>query len=212
MNSNFGEKYPGMHEKMSKTFSYCSDVWQETFPQNQAKAKKKLDQRKERARLAKELEEKMSKMTPEELDAYMESIPEWKRGALVVTEGGQELEQEEVQGIFKRVRSKLGDKVKNTKIAKDFYEEQGETIENAKKEYAEFKASAREQLDASHNPMIRGTAMAYDKIRDDTGQAKAITAMRKYDPEFVFEDLHFEVDEVFREFYVNYLDGNKEYI
>jgi len=26
-------------------------------------------------------------MTPEELDAYWESIPEWKRGALVVTNG-----------------------------------------------------------------------------------------------------------------------------
>ena len=34
--------------------------------------------------LVDKLEEKMKDMTPEELDAYMESIPEWKRGALVV--------------------------------------------------------------------------------------------------------------------------------
>lgn len=29
-------------------------------------------------------------MTPEELDAYYESIPEWKRGALVVGETEEE--------------------------------------------------------------------------------------------------------------------------
>jgi hypothetical protein len=30
------------------------------------------------------LEQKAEEMTPEELEAYMETIPEWKRGALVV--------------------------------------------------------------------------------------------------------------------------------
>jgi len=30
------------------------------------------------------LEAKAEAMTPEELEAYMETIPEWKRGALVV--------------------------------------------------------------------------------------------------------------------------------
>jgi hypothetical protein len=30
------------------------------------------------------MEEKAASMTPEEMEAYMESIPEWKRGALVV--------------------------------------------------------------------------------------------------------------------------------
>jgi hypothetical protein len=28
----------------------------------------------------------MKEMTPEQLDAYMQAIPEWKRGALVVTD------------------------------------------------------------------------------------------------------------------------------
>jgi hypothetical protein len=54
--------------------------------------------------------------------------------------------------------------------------------------------------------------MAVDTVRADTGQAKAITAMKKYDPEFKFEDMHFEAEEVFKEFYCNFLDGNKEYI
>jgi hypothetical protein len=44
-----------------------------------------MDERRERARVAKEHQEKMKNMSQEELDAYMESIPEWKRGALVVS-------------------------------------------------------------------------------------------------------------------------------
>lgn len=36
--------------------------------------------------------------------------------------------------------------------------------------------------------------------------------MKKYDPHFDFNALHYEVEEVFREFYCNYLDGNKEYV
>jgi hypothetical protein len=54
--------------------------------------------------------------------------------------------------------------------------------------------------------------MAYDKIRADTGQAKAVSAMKRYDPEFDFLSMQYEVEEVFREFYCNYLDGNKEYV
>jgi hypothetical protein len=35
------------------------------------------------AKLARESEEQMAKMTPEEIEAMEESIPEWKRSALV---------------------------------------------------------------------------------------------------------------------------------
>jgi hypothetical protein len=34
--------------------------------------------------LLKDLERKTAELSPEELEAYMQSIPEWKRGALVV--------------------------------------------------------------------------------------------------------------------------------
>jgi len=36
--------------------------------------------------------------------------------------------------------------------------------------------------------------------------------MEKYDPEFNFLEMHFEVEEVFREFYCNFLDGNMDYV
>lgn len=114
--------------------------------------------------------------------------------------------------MFRRIRSKLGEKVSNTTLVKDFYEKEGERIDWAKKEYAEFRGDLREQVDASHNPLIRGSAMAYDKARADTPMARAIMEMKKYDPHFDFNGLHYEVEEVFREFYCNYLDGNKEYV
>lgn len=154
----------------------------------------------------------MEELTPEELEAYMETIPEWKRGALVVQDNGDNVEEEEYQSVFKRARTKIASKVKNSSFAKDLYEKEGERIEAVRKEYRDFKDSAREQIDASHQPLVRGTAMAYDKIRSDTSQAKAVSAMKRYDPEFDFLSMHYEVEEVFREFYCNYLDGNKEYV
>ena len=36
--------------------------------------------------------------------------------------------------------------------------------------------------------------------------------MKKYDPDFDLEELVFEVEEIFKEFYCNYLAGNKEYL
>ena len=36
--------------------------------------------------------------------------------------------------------------------------------------------------------------------------------MRRYDPDFDIEQLAFEAEEVFKEFYCNYLTGNKQYI
>jgi hypothetical protein len=84
-----GEKYPAAHLKANKAFDYISEVWKETFPNSKAIAKTKIDDRKERAKLLKDLELKMKEMTPEELEAYWEAIPEWKRGALVVQDASE---------------------------------------------------------------------------------------------------------------------------
>ena len=45
-----------------------------------------MDKRKERARIQKEWEEKQKNMSPEELEAMEDAIPEWKKGALVLQE------------------------------------------------------------------------------------------------------------------------------
>jgi len=49
-----------------------------------------MSKRKERARQAREWEEKQKDMTPEEIEAMEEAIPEWKRSALVVQSDDEE--------------------------------------------------------------------------------------------------------------------------
>ena len=78
-----------MEKKNPKLHQYgvqFKDLWEETFPKGDIEAKKKLAARREKAKKQKEMEAKMKEMTEEELEAYMESIPEWKRGALVNVE------------------------------------------------------------------------------------------------------------------------------
>lgn len=55
----------------------------------------------------------MDQMTPEELDAYMESIPEWKRGALVVAQTEEE-QIEQRKGIFSRAKDRVSEKLNET--------------------------------------------------------------------------------------------------
>ena len=40
----------------------------------------------------------------------------------------------------------------------------------------------------------------------------AVMKMQKYDPEFDLEDLTDEAEEIFKEFYCNFLTGNAEYL
>ena len=66
------EKYPALHEKGSYWFKAGADLWMETFPDTKRDVKNKMEMRKERAKAAKEWEEALSKMSEEELNAYME--------------------------------------------------------------------------------------------------------------------------------------------
>jgi|APSaa5957512535_1039671.scaffolds.fasta_scaffold623803_1 hypothetical protein len=56
-------------------------------------------------------------MTPEEIEEMEKNTPEWKRGALVVTEAEAE---EEKPGMFGRLSKKVSDKVSETDAAKKF--------------------------------------------------------------------------------------------
>ena len=42
--------------------------------------------------------------------------------------------------------------------------------------------------------------------------ARAVKEMQKFDPDFDIQALHFEAEEIFKEFYCNFLSGNLEYI
>ena len=123
-----------------------------------------MDKRKERAKIAKEWEEKQKEMTQEELDAYMESIPEWKRGALVVGDQEEE-EQKEAPGIFGRVKGKVKQKIDNTEMAQKFYEsEDYEKLTKLRDEAKEFRAELRDQVDASQSPVVQRASQVADKV------------------------------------------------
>jgi hypothetical protein len=81
-----------------------------------------------------------------------------------------------------------------------------------RKDVNEFKHDLREQVDASHNPVVQLSSKAVDRVTSDSPMAAAIISMQKYDPEFDVEDLRDEAQEIFQEFFCNYLSGNKEYL
>lgn len=86
ISEKWAQKSPKTHEKASNYFNTLKEVWVETFPHFEKEAKNKMDLRKIQAKTAREIREKQEEMTPEELELYLETIPEWKRGALVVTD------------------------------------------------------------------------------------------------------------------------------
>jgi hypothetical protein len=75
------EKFPKATKTTSKAFSYIKDVWYETFPNERNALQRKMEKRKEQARIAREMEENQ-----EYIDKLQEEIPEWKRGAIITTE------------------------------------------------------------------------------------------------------------------------------
>jgi hypothetical protein len=46
----------------------------------------------------------------------------------------------------------------------------------------------------------------------ESSLARAVKEMQKYDPEFEINDLHYEAEEVFKEFFCNFLSANLDYI
>lgn len=144
INDRYAEKFPKAHEKTSHYVGVVAEVWQETFPDNEKKVHDKFAKRKERARLAREWEEKQKEMTPEEIEAMEESIPEWKRNALVVA-SDDEGDAAEKRGILGRIKASAADKINQTEAAQKFYEsEEYKKLEEARKEVKEFKADLKD--------------------------------------------------------------------
>jgi len=59
---------------------------------------------------------------------------------------------------------------------------------------------------------VRGAAGAKDAIFAESACARAVKEMQKSDSNFEIEELAFEAEEIFKEFYCNFLSGNVEYI
>jgi hypothetical protein len=79
--------------------------------------------------------EKMKNMSQEEIDAYMESIPEWKRGALVVAQTEEE-QIEQQKGIFGRAKDRVSKRINESETVQKFKE--SEDFEKIRKLQAEY--------------------------------------------------------------------------
>jgi hypothetical protein len=51
-----------------------------------------------------------------------------------------------------------------------------------------------------------------DVIFLESSTARAVKEMKKYDPDFDLLNLAYEAEEVFKEFFCNFLEGNLEYL
>ncbi len=67
-------------------------------------------------------------------------------------------------------------------------------------------------MDNTQNPIVRTAAGAKDALFAESTCARAVREMQKTDPNFDIEELAFEAEEIFKEFYCNFLSGNTEYI
>lgn len=127
-------KYP----KMASKWSYFKEVWQETFPDPERAMNKKMEARKKMAQMQREHDETVAKMTQEERDAMEAAIPEWKRGALVVTE--PEAAEKKEAGLLRSMKNKVSEKIGRTEAAKKFQEsEEYSKIREMRANYQEFR-------------------------------------------------------------------------
>lgn len=149
-------------------------------------------------------------MTPEEIEAMEAATPEWKRGALVVSD---QVVEEDQPGMFGRLKNKVSSKISNTEAGKRFQEtEEYEKLKEMRQNYAEFKGTLKEGVENTQNPVMQKVVSAADIAYTETSCARAIKNMEAYDPYFDFDDLEIEATEIFKEFYCNFLTGNLEYL
>ena len=91
-------------------------------------------------------------MTPEELEEFEASIPEWKKGALVVSEA---VSEEEQRGLFGRLSDKAKHRFSQTEAGKRFYEsEDYEKVKQVRANYQEFKDNLKDGIENTQNPAV----------------------------------------------------------
>jgi hypothetical protein len=101
------------------------------------------------AKMAREQNERMEEMTPEEIEEMEKSIPEWKRSALVTTD---EVVQEEKKGMFSGIKSKINE----TGAAKTFYDsDEYQKLKDVRGNYGEFKDKLKDGVENTQNPMVQ---------------------------------------------------------
>ena len=165
-----------------------------------------MQERKEVAAKMKAQEE----LSAEELEKIEGAIPDWKKGAVVMTDQPQ---QEEKPGLFKRLRNKVSSRISETEAMKNFKEtDDYKKIDEMRKEMREFKHNLKDEIDSTQNPVVQTGRQMADLVFMESSCGQAIKEMQKYDSYFNLEELCFEAEEIFKEFFCNFLTGNVEYL
>jgi predicted nucleic acid-binding Zn-ribbon protein len=105
MSAKLEAKFPKAFEKSAGVRTYLSEVWKETFPNEELNVRLRMEKRKELAKLE-------NKLTAEEIEAMQEEIPEWKRAAVTLVDS--EAAVEEKKGFLSKQMGKISNKFWNT--------------------------------------------------------------------------------------------------
>lgn len=126
--------------------------------------------------------QKESELSQEDIDRLEETIPDWKKGAVTLTDSQI---KEEKAGLLGKLKKHVAKKISNTETAQQFYQsEEYKKIEKMRQELGEFKSNLKEEIDSTQNPVVQGARQASDVIFMESSCARAIREMQKYDPHF----------------------------
>ena len=140
----FQKKFPNFDRKLKKYQNEFIDLWNSTFPNSEINVTKKMEQTKLKAQKEKE---SLRELTKEEIEKIQNSIPKWKRNALVLY---QDLNKNS-PNFWENVAKKVGleddlKKITGTEEYKSYIE--------AKESLREFKSTLIEQLSQAHSPIL----------------------------------------------------------
>jgi hypothetical protein len=190
---------PSEPTKFSKFLSGFAKVWRETFP-GEENVELLLEKRKLEAQI---LKSKIKEPTEEEIEQIEASIPEWKRGAVVLV---MDQPPEEAASFFDVAKRNLKSHVKNLKIYKEAQEslqnsELSLLVEDLKTSYT----NVRENLKESQNPFFVVSRDLMDRVNFKSPSALATQVMRKHDPNFELVLFEKEVDAIFKQLMMAYV-------
>ena len=138
-----------------------------------------------------------------------EEIPDWKKGGMVVSD----LPEEDEAGLLRRAGRKVVGAVANTSAGQKISDsDMNKDINKFRAQVKEFRGNLKEELDHTQNPFVQRSREVIDIAFIESGTAKAVKNMKLYDKEFDIEELPFEAEEVFKEYYCNFLAANIDYL
>jgi hypothetical protein len=184
------EKGPNV---ISRFLSGFAKVWKQTFP-GEENLDLLLEKRKIEAQI---LKSKIKEATEEEIAEIETSIPEWKRGALILVETE---EAKDTSSIFEIARKNLAHHIKSLRIYKETQTKLKDSeisllMEDFKKSYSNVKDNLKE----SQNPLFVVSRDLMDRVQFKSTSSQAISIMRKHDPSFELITFEKEVDAIFKQ-------------